>query len=194
MKRSKPAGAAPPIKTPKQPTPVDDVPHVIEQASLDQHLEIMTRAIFQAGLSWALIAARWPIFLHSFEQFEVHRVAAYGDDDLARLMSTDGLIHSAKKLSGTVANANALLTLEREYGTVANYLATFACYADVYADAHRRFAFLGDLCCYYWLLRTANTAPRFEDWIAGQKADHPRMRELVLRARSEGKSRERAGF
>jgi hypothetical protein len=193
MPKKKPA-PSPPRKIPKRPTPPNTIPRVVTDATLADHLEIITRAIFQAGLSWAIIAARWPAFLAAFEQFDVKRVAAYGQDDLARLMSTDGLIHSEKKLVGTFANANTLLALERDYGTVENYLASFASYAELYADAHCRFAFMGDLSCYYWLLRTASTVPQFEDWIAGQKTDHPRMREMVLIARSEGASRERPDF
>jgi hypothetical protein len=191
---AKSASSLPPRKTPKRATPLADVPRVVDGATLNDHLEIITRAIFQAGLSWAIIAARWPAFLVAFEQFDVKRVAAYGENYLARLMSTDGLIHSAKKLAATFANANTLLALERDHGSVANYLATFPSYAELSADAHRRFAFMGDLSCYYWLLRTANTVPLFEDWLAGQQADHPRMREMVLLARSERTSHERPGF
>jgi hypothetical protein len=193
MSKQLPA-AGPPRKTPKRPTPPTDIPRVVTDATLADHLEIITRAIFQAGLSWAIIAARWPAFLVAFEHFDVKRVAAYGPDDLARLMSTDGLIHSETKFVATFANANALLALEREYGTFESYLASFASYAKLYADAHHRFAFMGDLSCYYWLLRTASTVPRFDDWIAGQKADHPRMREMVQAARSAGTSHERARF
>jgi len=184
----------PPIKTPKRATPVDAIPRIIAGPVLADHLEVMTRAIFQAGLSWAIIAARWPAFVTAFEHFEPGRVAAYDDADLERLMATDGIIHSAKKISGTFANARALLEIEREHGAVSAYASTFETYASLYADAHRRFAFLGDLSCYYWLFRTGNAVPLFDDWIARQPTDHPRMREMVMLARETGGSPERPGF
>ncbi len=167
---------------------------MILAATLDDHLEVMTRAIFQAGLSWAIIASRWPAFRSAFEGFAVGRVAAYGDEDLARLMVADGLIHSAKKITGTFANARALLDIERTFGTVAAYAAGFERYDALLDDARARFAFLGDLSCYYWLFRTAQRVPLFEHWICGQATDHPRMREMVMLARNEQLSAETAGF
>jgi 3-methyladenine DNA glycosylase Tag len=171
-----------------------DIPAPVTLPTLRDHLEILTRAIFQAGLSWALIAARWPIFEPAFDYFDVLRVANYGDFDTERLMATDGLIHSVKKIRGTITNANALIELERDFGSVDGYAQRFAAYADLFADARGRFAFLGDLSCYYWLFRTGCPVPPFETWIAAQPKDHPRMRELVRAARHAGASSERAGF
>lgn len=164
------------------------------QPNLDDHLEIMTRAIFQAGLSWALIDARWEAFRAAFDNFGVARVAEYGDFEVERLMTTDGIIHSAKKIVGTIDNAKTLIATEREFGSITAYAASFATYVDLFADARNRFAFLGELSCYYWLFRTGNPVPLFEDWIAGQPKDHPRVREMVLAGRTDATSSERAGF
>jgi len=164
------------------------------QPKLDDHLEIMTRAIFQAGLSWAMIAARWEAFCNGFDRFDIARVAQYGEYDIERLMLTDGIIHSAKKLAGTIDNAKMLLAVDREFGGVAGYVARFTSYAELFADARGRFAFLGDLSCYYWLFRTGNPVPLFETWIAGQPKDHPRLREMVLAGRVDASSSERADF
>lgn len=193
MKRAQ-TRAAPPVKTPKRPTPLDAIPRVVTNATLDDHLEIITRAIFQAGLSWSMIGDRWDTFCEAFESFEVAKVAGYGDVDLERLMATEKIVHSRKKIAGTIENARTLVAIEREFGSIATYIGGFSRYALLFADAHRRFAFMGDLNCYYWLFRTANPVPQFDDWIARQTADHPRMREMVLLARGADASSERSGF
>jgi len=185
---------APPQKTPKRITPDDQIPRRVMQPTLDDHLEIMTRAVFQAGLSWAIIAARWPAFRAGFDDFAIDRVGRYGSDDIERLMRTDGIVHSAKKIAGTIANANTIVAVDREFGSVDAYTASFASYAELFDDAHRRFAFLGDLSCFYWLFRTGNRVPRFETWIAGQPKDHPRVREMVLAGRADATSSEREAF
>jgi hypothetical protein len=177
---------------PKKPTPPERIPRVIEGPTLDDHLEVMTRAIFQAGLSWALIEARWPAFRAAFDGFALASVAAYGEFDVERIMAADGVIHSHKKIVGTIANARALHELVAQHGDVATYVRTFADYAALYADAKKRFAFLGDLSCYYWLFRTGLPVPPFERWMERQDRDHPRMREMVLMGRSEGRSSETA--
>jgi hypothetical protein len=185
------AHSPPVVRVPKRATPNERIPRRVMQPTLDDHLEIITRAIFQAGLSWALIDARWDVFRQSFDAFAVERVAAYDDGEIERLMAVDGIIHSAKKLRGTVENAQALVAVARDFGGIDAYIAGFSTYAQVLADARERFAFMGDLSCYYWLFRTGNPVPVFERWIAGQPKDHPRMREMVLAGRAEGTSSER---
>jgi 3-methyladenine DNA glycosylase Tag len=185
---------APPLKTPKRPTPDELIPRRVMEPTLDDHLEIMTRAIFQAGLSWAMIAARWESFRTGFERFAVTRVAQYDEFEIDRLMHTEGIVHSEKKLRGTVANANTLIALDREFGGIASYVAAFPTYGALFADARARFAFLGDLSCYYWLFRTGNPVPHFERWIAAQPKDHPRMREMVMAGRAAATSSERQDF
>jgi 3-methyladenine DNA glycosylase Tag len=183
--------AAPPVRTPKRATPDDRIPRRVVDPTLDDHLEIITRAIFQAGLSWAMIDSRWERFRAAFEGFRIDRVAAYGDFEIDRLMATDGIVHSAKKIAGTAANARTLLALQREHGSISAYVERFSTYRDLFADARERFAFLGDLSCYYWLFRTGNPVPLFEDWIATQPKDHPRMREMVTAGRAAQTSTER---
>jgi hypothetical protein len=180
---------APPIRASK-PTPPERIPRVIAEPSLDDHLEVMTRAIFQAGLSWALIDARWDAFRTAFEGFNVTVIATYGEGEIERLMAAEGVVHSRSKTAGTIANARALKALAAEHGDVATYARSFASYDALYADAKKRFAFLGDLSCYYWLFRTGLPVPPLEQWMARQDRDHPRMREMVTMGRSEGRSSE----
>jgi hypothetical protein len=182
---------APPVRASK-PTPPERIPRVIVQPTLDDHLEVMTRAIFQAGLSWAFIEDRWPAFRAAFENFALALVAAYGEGDVERIMEADGVVHSRKKVAGTIDNARALQALAAEHGDVAAYVLSFASYDALYADAKKRFAYLGDLSCYYWLFRTGLPVPPFERWMERQERDHPRMREMVLLARSEQRSSETA--
>jgi hypothetical protein len=181
--------AAPPLKT-RKPTPPELIPRVIAVPTLDDHLEVMTRAIFQAGLSWAFIESRWPVFRTAFAGFAIATVAAYGDYDVERLMTEDGIVHSRSKITGTIANARALQALAAEFGDVAAYAKSFPTYDALYADAKKRFAYLGDLSCYYWLFRTGIPVMKFETWMERQKSDHPRMREMVTLGRSENRSSE----
>ncbi len=153
---------------------------------------MITRAIFQAGLNWAIITARWETFRLAFEGFAVERVAMYGEFEIERLMTTDGVVHSRKKIAGTIENARALIAIVRDAGSVHAYAASFASYDALFADARKRFAFLGDLSCYYWLFRTGEAVPPFEQWMERQTSDHPRMREMVLLAREAGVSPETA--
>jgi 3-methyladenine DNA glycosylase Tag len=151
---------------------------VVETPTPDDHLAIVTRAVFQAGLSWAVLDGKWAIFRAAFDGFAVAKVAAYGQDDVARIMATPGMIRSARKIDATIRNAQALLALEREYGSIRAYQ-TSASYDTIRRDIERRFAYMGDANTYYWLFRSGAPVPPFERWIENQERDHPRIREMV---------------
>jgi hypothetical protein len=189
----KPAPGPPPPRKDK-PTPPERIPRVLETPSLDDHLEVMTRAIFQAGLSWAFIDSRWDAFRTAFEKFDTTVIATYGEGEIERLMEADGVVHSRSKIAGTIANARALRALTGEHGGVAAYVRSFPTYDALLADAKKRFAYLGDLSLYYWLFRTGLPVPPFERWMERQSRDHPRMREMVTLARSENRSSETGAF
>ena len=132
----------------------------IEHPTLDDHLAVITRAVMQAGLSWAFIDARWDDYVRAFEGFDVARVAAYGESDLERLMEADGVdplaFEDRRRRSATRA---ALLEIEREFGSVRAYQTSFPDYDALRRDTKKRFAYLGDLSTYYWLFRTGGPVP-----------------------------------
>ncbi len=167
------------MRAPKRATPVDRIPRVVENPTANDHLAIITRAVMQAGLSWAFIDARWDDYVRAFEGFDVARVAAYGEFDVERVMQADGVIRSRSKIEGTIRNARALLEIERDFGSIRAYQTSFAGYDALRRDTKTRFAYVGDLSTYYWLFRTGAPVPDLEEWMKGQERDHPRMREMV---------------
>lgn len=162
------------------------IPERIEEPTRSDYLAVMSRAIFQAGLSWQLIASKWDAYLRLFDDFEPRLVAAYGEGEIDRIMADGGVVRTRKKIVATIENARTLLALEAEHGTIAAYLRSFTAYDDVAADLRRRFKFLGPLSVYYFLFRCGERVPRFEDWETTVEGDHPRMREMIAAARASG--------
>jgi 3-methyladenine DNA glycosylase Tag len=162
------------------------IPERIEHPTPADYLAILSRAIFQAGLSWQLIASKWDAYLRLFDRFEPFIVAAYGEGDVERIMADGGVVRTRKKIVATIENARTLLALEREHGTIAAYLRSFATYDDLAADLRGRFKFLGALSVYYFLFRSGEPVPRFETWDTTVPGDHPRMRDMIAHARANG--------
>jgi 3-methyladenine DNA glycosylase Tag len=152
---------------------------VLENATPSDHLAVITQAVFQAGLSWAFIAARWERYVAEFDAFDVAKVAAYDDTAVTRLMQAADIVHSRAKIEGTIRNARALLAIEREFGSVRAYQTSFESYAALRRDTAKRVAYLGAMNTYYWLFRTGAPVPEVEMWMKTQNADHPRIREMV---------------
>lgn len=70
--------------------------------------EKLTLEAFQSGLSWITILRRREGFRRAFHNFDWSRIAAYGDDDVARLMADEGIIRNRAKIDATIANARVL--------------------------------------------------------------------------------------
>jgi len=71
--------------------------------------ERMSLEAFQSGLSWLTILRKRENFRAAFAGFEIERVAAFGDDDVARLMADAGIVRNRAKVDATIANARAAL-------------------------------------------------------------------------------------
>ena len=166
------------------------IPEVVEPKDLADYFEVMTRAVFQAGVAWKQIASHWDAYREAFAEFDPVRVAAYTEFDVERVLETPGILRMSRKVRATVANAAALLAAEREFGSLAAYLHSFGDYAKLAKDFKKRFAFMGDMNVWYFLFRTGEPVPRFETWVATIPGDHPRMREMVELARAAGRSHE----
>lgn len=166
------------------------IPDVIVPQSLNDYFEIMTRAVFQAGVSWAQIAKNWNAYRRAFDAFDAKRVAAFNSFDIERVLEEPGILRMRRKVEATVKNANALLEVERHFGTFHNYVASFDSYAKIATDMKKRFSFMGDMNIWYLLFRVGEPVPRFEPWVKTIAGDHPRMREMVDLARNAGKSSE----
>ncbi len=162
---------------------VPTIPERITPQRLGDYLEVMTRAVFQAGLSWQMIAERWDTFHEGFCAFDVERVAAFNEGDIDRLMTTDGILHSSRKIRATVKNAQAMLELDRQPGGFVAYLRSFPTYSAFATDFRRRFKFMGEMNVWYFLFRVSEPVPEFEVWVKTISGDHPRMREMVEQAR-----------
>jgi len=66
---------------------------------------------FQSGLSWITVLRKRPAFRAAFAGFDPRVVAAFDDDDVARLLADEGIVRNRAKIAATIANARAVLAL-----------------------------------------------------------------------------------
>jgi DNA-3-methyladenine glycosylase I len=168
----------------------ETIPEVIVPASPADYFEVMTRAVFQAGVSWKQVAAHWDAYRSAFAEFDPAIVSAYDDLEVERILETPGILRMPRKVRATIVNANVLCELEPEFGRIRAYLRSFDSYEALAKDLKRRFTLMGDMNVWYFLFRTGEPVPRFEAWMRTIRGDHPRMREMVERAREQGRSPE----
>jgi DNA-3-methyladenine glycosylase I len=73
--------------------------------------ERLSLEAFQAGLSWLTILRKRDGFRRAFAGFHPATVAAFTDDDVARLLADPGIIRNRAKIEATVRNARAVAEL-----------------------------------------------------------------------------------
>jgi 3-methyladenine DNA glycosylase Tag len=159
------------------------IPEQIDPTCLNDYFEILTKAVFQAGVSWALVDKKWPAFKQAFASFNPKKVAAFSEEDVDKLMQNEGILRSKNKILGTIKNAQTLLELEEQCGSFKNYLCSKSGYDELSKDMRKRFKYLGELSVYYLLFRVKEPVPDFDQWITTIEGNHPRMREMVDLAR-----------
>ncbi|MDQ2621689.1 MAG: DNA-3-methyladenine glycosylase I, partial [Actinomycetota bacterium] len=81
---------------------------------------------FQAGLSWRTILHKRENFRRAFDGFDPERIAAYGPDDLARLLADAGIVRNRLKCEAATSNARAFLAAMDEPGGFSGLVWSFA--------------------------------------------------------------------
>ena len=66
---------------------------------------------FQSGLSWLTILRKRDAFRKAFASFNPAVVAAFGEDDVDRLLADGGIVRHRAKILATITNARATLRL-----------------------------------------------------------------------------------
>lgn len=84
--------------------------------------EFLTLEGAQAGLSWAAILVRRDGYRASFHDWDIARVAAMEDSDLAALMTGGPIIRNRLKIWSTRDNARIALDVIAQHGSLDAYL------------------------------------------------------------------------
>ena len=79
----------------------------------------------QAGLSWLTILKKREAYRAAFHNFDVTRVARFGDGDIARLLEDPGIVRNRLKVNSAVKNARAFMAIQREHGSFDAYIWAF---------------------------------------------------------------------
>ena len=84
----------------------------------DRLFELLTLESFQSGLSWSTILRKREGFRRAFDAFDAARVAAYGEEDVQRLLADADIVRHRGKIESAIANARAIEALDRPLADV----------------------------------------------------------------------------
>src|SRR5947207_9879414 len=84
-----------------------EAPKKIRPTKLADYFEILTKAVFQSGISWQVVEGKWEGFRKAFAGFDPARVARLKRSDVERLMEDPGIIRNRRKIEATMDNARS---------------------------------------------------------------------------------------
>jgi DNA-3-methyladenine glycosylase I len=129
----------------------------------------------QAGLSWSTILKKRPAYRSVFDNFDPRKVARYSDAKIALLLANPGIVRNRLKVRAAVQNAQALLAVQKEFGSFDTYVWQFVggqpmqngwermkdvptrtAHSDAMSKdlAKRGFSFVGSTICYAFMQAT----------------------------------------
>jgi 3-methyladenine DNA glycosylase Tag len=132
--------------------------------NLTGYFEALTRIVFQSGMSWRVVEAKWPGIRAAFRELDPERVARMTPRDIDRLSKDPRVIRNVAKIEATVLNAKEMVALDKAPGGFKKYLRSLDGLEEAGPELRKRFKFLGDHGSYYFLWSVGEKVPSWEDW------------------------------
>ncbi|MBQ8465204.1 MAG: DNA-3-methyladenine glycosylase I [Alphaproteobacteria bacterium] len=87
-----------------------------------KQFEFLMLEVMQCGLSWTIVINKREILRRCFDHFDYLKVASYTNQDIARIMATEGMIRSQCKIKAIIHNARCFQKIREEFGSFSRYL------------------------------------------------------------------------
>ena len=145
-------------------------PDRIQPKRLGDYLEIMTKAVFQSGISWKVVESKWPGIKGAFRDFDAEAVSETSEQALDDLCQDTRVIRNRRKLSAIVSNAQRIVGLDEEHGGFQKYLRSHDDFTATVPDIRKQFKFMGDTGIYFFLYVLGEDVPPHGEWFASRKS------------------------
>ena len=87
-----------------------------------KQFEYLMMEVMQCGLSWGLMMKKREIFRACFDNFEYDKISAYDEADIERIMATEGMIRSRRKIEAVIHNARCFQAIRAAHGSFSAWL------------------------------------------------------------------------
>lgn len=91
-----------------------------------KQFEFLMMEVMQCGLNWNMMIQKREIFQNCFVGFDYQKVADYTEADVQRILDTEGMIRSRRKVEAVIHNAKCFLKVREEFDTFSDYLWRFS--------------------------------------------------------------------
>ena len=103
-----------------------------------KQFEFISLEVLQCGLNWKMMMDKRKIFRKCFDNFNYDLVAEYSQKDIKRILNTEGMIKSVRKIEAIINNAKCFQNIRKEFGSFSKYLWAFSDNKTILYDKHER--------------------------------------------------------
>ena len=103
-----------------------------------KQFEFLSMEVLQCGLNWNMMINKRQIFRTCFDHFDFNKIAQYGTDDIQRIMATEGMIKSIRKIEAIINNAKCFQKIRQKFGSFDSYLWGYSNGKTILYDKHEQ--------------------------------------------------------
>ena len=92
----------------------------------------------QCGLSWDLMLKKREVFRSCFDGFDYDKIAEYGEADIQRILGTEDMIRSPRKVAAIINNARCFQEIRREFGSFCDYIWSYSDHKTILYNGHNK--------------------------------------------------------
>ena len=90
-----------------------------------KQFEFLMMEVVLCGPNWNMMIQKREVFRTCFDDFDFDKVAAYDEVDIERILGTEGMIRSRRKVEAVIHNAQCFQKIQTEFGSFCEYIWSF---------------------------------------------------------------------
>lgn len=87
-----------------------------------RQFEFLSMEVMQCGLNWNMMINKRHIFRACFDGFDFNKIARYTAQDVSRILKTEGMIKSPRKIEAIINNAKCFQKIRHDFGSFDAYI------------------------------------------------------------------------
>ena len=91
-----------------------------------KQFEFLMMEVMQCGLNWNMMIQKREILCQCFDGFDYEKIALYAEADVERILASEGMIRSRRKVEAVIHNARCFRAVREEFGSFSRYLWGFS--------------------------------------------------------------------
>jgi len=139
-------------------------PQQIKITSINDYLEVMTKVVFQSGMSWKVVESKMPSIKEAMDGLDVVKVADYDERDIERLTQDERVIRNQRKLVAIRDNARRMLELDKEHSGFKKYLRSQPDFDSTLKMVKKDFKYMGPMGILYFLYVVGEETIGYEEF------------------------------